>query len=253
MVGIVCFFGASVFCSCSSSSLSLAQADRGSTAMPTRTKPKRKRHVGGKPAGTMPLGVNGTSPAAPSPPPIPPVASTGAKEDEEVVGLTARSSTVQEAAGRLPPSVLASCLVDLVPVPPLFPVASAAALQPSHFLYSGIPPTAAPLPPMYLPPPVAPYYHTNELEENVEDGKDKNAFEEEALAAPKARHFNQWSKQNLYALLSQGTFGWACDALGLWCAEGGSRPLMLIFSLSSRQTNDSKFHKHLGAQERASE
>lgn len=93
-------------------------------------------------------------------------------------------------------------------VPPL--VTAGAQAQTNQLLYNAIPYNAAPQAPFYLPPLVPHHPTEEERQRESEDGKDKNAFEEGVLAAPKTKNkriagcYKQWSASLTLTLLQQG-------------------------------------------------
>ena len=141
----------------------------------------KQKHV------TKPLDKNRTSTASPATSPTPPMASAEVQEVNGMAAIPAGSSAVEETAGAsLPPSSLTS-LLDMIPVvPPL--VTAGAQAQTNQLLYNAIPYNAAPQAPFYLPPPVPHHSTEEERQSESEDGKDKNAFEEGVLAAPKTKN-----------------------------------------------------------------
>lgn len=172
--------------------------------MPTCGKKTKKSHMAGRKRATKPLHENRTTTATPPMPPTPPTASAEVQAVNGMAALPAASSAVVKTAGAsLPSSGLAGLLAMIPVVPPL--VTAAAQAHTNHLLYKTVPSAS-----FYLPPPVPHHPTEEELQGEFEDGKDKNAFEEEVLAVPKTKNrraagcYKQWSAPTILTLLQQG-------------------------------------------------
>lgn len=188
--------------------------------MPTAKKKTKKSHMARQKRATKPLDENTTTTASHAPPPMPPMAFAEAQEGNGMAALPGGSNAVEKPAGAcLPPSSLAG-LLDMIPVVPPLDTAAAQA-QTNQLLYNTIP--SAPF--ISLPPPVPHHPTLEELQGEMEEGKDKNAFEEGVLA-PKVKNkraagcYKQWSAPIILRLLEQGGDGWG-------------RAFILVFFLST--------------------
>lgn len=172
--------------------------------MPTGMKKTKRNHIARQKRVTNPpMDENRTTTASPTTLPTPPMASAEVQAINGMAALPAASSAVVKTAGASLPSFSLAGLPDMIPfVPPLD--AAAAQPQTNQLLYNTIPSA-----PLYLPPPVPHHPTEEELQGEIEDGKDKNAFEDRVLAAPAKKKrasgcYKQWSAPITLELLQQG-------------------------------------------------